>query len=185
MPFTAAHPLAVLPLIRRFRLDTTCLVIGAMAPDFLYFTYGLEKGAFSHTLLGIPLWGLPVTLGLAVVFHAIVKWPLYVAAPRWLARRVAPAPWRLRPVACAVSAVIGVVTHIAWDGGTHANGWGETHFHQLFGHMVTVPVLGAVPLFRVFQHVSTLVGFVGIGAYLTVHLRRQPPLDIELPRARV
>ena len=32
MPMTAAHPLAVLPL-RRWRLDTTCLVIGSMAPD--------------------------------------------------------------------------------------------------------------------------------------------------------
>jgi len=36
MPFTAAHPLAVLPLVRRHRrlgLDPTCLVIGSMAPD--------------------------------------------------------------------------------------------------------------------------------------------------------
>ena len=37
MPFTAAHPMAVLPLWparRRLHLDATCLVTGSIAPDF-------------------------------------------------------------------------------------------------------------------------------------------------------
>lgn len=179
--------MAVLPLVGRRWLDTTCLVFGAMAPDFQYFANGEEKGGFSHTLLGIPLWGLPVTLALAVVFHALVKWPLVAAAPAWLARRVAARaamPWHLRAVPCVVSALIGVVTHIAWDGGTHAQGWAEHHFAHFVDHKVVVPVLGRIPVFRVFQHVSTVVGLAVLAIYLARWLRRQPAVDVPPPRGR-
>src|SRR3954471_24303541 len=99
MPFTPAHPLAVWPFVRWhrwLRLDATCLAIGAMAPDFEYFIHGQQKGNFGHTLLGIPLWGVPATLILAALFHAIVKWPLLIVAPRWIAQRsieAAARPW--------------------------------------------------------------------------------------------
>ena len=98
MPFTASHPMAVLPVVGRLRLDTTCLVIGAMAPDFEYFMNGRLLGSFGHTLIGIAAWGVPVTLISALVFHAILKWPLLAVAPRWFARRAASFAARPRPV---------------------------------------------------------------------------------------
>ena len=179
--------MAVLPIAGRWRLDTTCLVIGTLAPDFEYFAHGRERGVFSHTLLGIFAWGVPVTLVLAVAWHALVKWPLLAAAPQWIARRtvaIARRPWRPHWLACLVSAAIGAATHIGWDGGTHAHGWGERHFPEALDHMVTVPVLGAIPIFRVLQHASSLIGLAVLTAYVVVRLRREPPIEIELPRLR-
>jgi hypothetical protein len=193
MPFTAAHPMVVLPLVRwrALRLDATCLVIGAMAPDFQYFAYGEQKGAFSHTLLGIPLWGVPVTLILAFAFHAIVKWPLLVIAPSPLAARAitaARAPWPARwtigtVVALIVSAAIGATSHLVWDSFTHANGWGETHIAAL-RTMVDVPVLGPTVAFRVLQHASTLIGLTVLAIVLARALWRVDPIELPaLPRA--
>src|SRR5581483_12465816 len=50
VPFTLAHPAAVLPLRRR-GLVFSALVVGSMAPDFEYF-FGLKR-PISHTMPGI------------------------------------------------------------------------------------------------------------------------------------
>jgi hypothetical protein len=177
--------MVVLPLLGRTRLDTTCLVIGAMAPDFEYFVHGKLVGTFGHSLLGIAGWGVPITLVTALAFHALVKWPLVAIAPGWIARRAAAfarRPWRMRPIACVVSAVIGDLTHLGWDGFTHAAGWGERHFRWI-DHRVTVPILGQTPWFRVFQHVSSIVGLIVVISFVARVLRRAPATDVT-PDAR-
>lgn len=189
MPFTPAHPLAILPVARWRHLDATCLVFGSMAPDFEYFMHGHQRGHFGHTLLGVALWGVPVTLILAAVFHGVVKWPLVLAAPSWVAKRVAaaaarpwPAKWSVGTIATLViSAALGDLTHIVWDGFTHANGWGERHFPAL-GDFVAVPVLGNMVVFRVLQYGFSVLGLLVLAWYLLRHLRRTPP--IEIPTAR-
>ncbi|WP_245636533.1 DUF4184 family protein [Eikenella longinqua] len=40
MPFTLAHPVAVLPLARCRRCHFPALVIGSLSPDFVYFLHG-------------------------------------------------------------------------------------------------------------------------------------------------
>src|SRR6476660_6269644 len=113
MPFTLAHPVAVLPFVRRLRLDTTCLVIGAMAPDFEYFARGEQVSTISHTLRGLLIWNLPATLLLALAWHLWVKQTVLLVAPGGFARRAAPLFARPSgPVlACAISAVLGAATH--------------------------------------------------------------------------
>jgi hypothetical protein len=171
MPFTAAHPLAVIPLVRGhrwLRLDPTCLVIGSMAPDFEYFARGEQISTISHTLRGLWLWDLPATLVLAVVAHLIVKWPALLVAPVAIVRRALPVrrawpwPWRVATaVSCCAAALIGSATHLAWDTFTHADGWGPHHFHALT-RPVRLPVLGPMVLHRVLQHASTVVGLVAV-----------------------
>ena len=180
--------MAVLPLVGRARLDTTCLVIGAMSPDFEYFVHGQLKGEFGHTWPGVALWCVPVTLVSAVVFHRLVKWPLVAVAPRWIGERVAP--YALRPwlvhwralVACVISAALGAATHLLWDGGTHAAHWGEHYFPKIMDHMVNAPVIGRIPVFRVLQHISTGIGLVVVTVYIAVVLRRSPTRAIPPPR---
>jgi hypothetical protein len=193
MPFTPAHPLAVFPFVhwrRWLHLDATCLVIGSMAPDFEYFIHGEQKGEFGHTLLGIPLWGVPVTLILAAIFHAVVKWPLLVVAPRWIARRSIesaarpwPAKWSVATILTVViSAAIGDVSHIVWDGFTHANGFGERNFPTL-GTMVHVPGLGDMVIFRVLQYVFSVIGLFAVVIWALLSLRRRTPRDLApMPR---
>jgi hypothetical protein len=192
MPFTAAHPLAVMPLLRgrHLGLDPTCLVIGSMAPDFEYFARVEMRSTISHTVRGLWQWNLPVALAVAVLTHALIKWPMLLAAPAVIARRAlrdVAAPWRVRwgPAAlasCAVSAVLGAATHLVWDGLTHANGWGPSRFHALSAKLV-LPAIGPVVLHRLLQHTSTAIGLIGLGALAVRWLRRARPTALpEGPR---
>lgn len=185
MPFTAAHPMAVLPLIGRLRLDTTCLVIGTMAPDFEYFVRFKQASAISHTWLGLLVWNLPATLILAVVFHHVVKWPLVLVAPRPIARRTAGfatrpwGEWSLGFVAsCVIAAMIGSTTHLLWDGFTHSDGL-ITPYVPALRAPIDLPLFSRdMVLHRVLQHVSTVVGLLACLAFTTRTLYRATPIEI-------
>src|SRR5512140_556122 len=193
MPFTAAHPLAVLPLVRwrhRLGLDPTCLVIGSMVPDFEYFVRAEQLSTISHTFRGLWLFDLPATLILGVLVHTLVKWPMLLVAPIALARRAAPAisaPWQARwgaaaGVSCIVSAVLGSATHLAWDSVTHAKGWGPRHVHALTTP-IRIPLAGTMVVHRVLQHASTAVGLVVLTVVLVRVFRRCLPVAVpEVPR---
>src|ERR1700689_299366 len=138
MPFTFSHPMAVLPVLRVRWLDATCLVIGAMAPDFDYFIHGEQSGNFGHTLLGVAVFGVPITLIAAALFHGLVRDALLLVAPVTIARRgaiVARSP-AAPMIALVTSAVIGNLTHLAWDGFTHDRGWGVRWFPRLLATRV-------------------------------------------------
>ena len=166
MPFTLAHTVAVLPLVRISRLDPTCLVIGSMAPDFEYFARGEQVSRISHTLLGVAVWCIPVTLLLGALWHFLVKDPVKVALPPALARRLAPlfAPWTAGWPSAVVSAALGAFTHLAWDGVTHEGGLED--WIPALGNVYDVPGLGPMALHRIIQHASTLAGLVILAAYI-------------------
>lgn len=188
MPFTGAHPLAVAPLlyVRRLPLDPTCLVIGTMAPDFEYFARVKLVSTIGHTLAGIALWCVPVTLLCAWLFHRVVKWPALRVAPAPIARRLAafaerpwmPA-WTARAIAIlVVSAALGAATHLAWDGITHANMWGPRMFPWL-KTPYELPVVGTMVLHRILQHGCTVVGLALLAVMVAHALRRVEPVDVE------
>ncbi len=112
MPFTLAHPAAILPLVRR-PFVASALVAGAVAPDLLYVgpIYRIAtqqiNGNFTLTLtheFTSALWLDPLlALLLLAVFNLVLKRPLIALAPP-SARRPAgdptptvPPPQRLRP----------------------------------------------------------------------------------------
>jgi len=129
MPFTLAHPAAVLPL-RRFCprwLSFPALVFGAMAPDSGYLL-GSWGGRLSHSLLGTVAFCLPVGVLMLVVFYGL----------RGAAVRLLPAddqrvllPLCQRPAGPAatalVSLLLGIATHLLWDAFTHNEGWAVRH----------------------------------------------------------
>jgi hypothetical protein len=169
------------PLRGRLRLDATCLVTGAIAPDFAFFVQGARLHSFSHTMIGCWPWGVPVGLALAWLFHTLVKWPLVLVAPSSIARRVIsdahtswPERWSLGVLAsCAISAAIGAATHIVWDDFTHANAWGVRHIAWL-GQLVTVPVLGRTPWFHALQYACSLAGTASVALAVVLAIRRRP-----------
>jgi len=185
VPFTAAHPLAVVPLVRARWLDATCLVIGSMAPDFEYFVRAQQVSTISHTARGLWLWDLPVTLALAAVFHALVVWPMVMIAPPAIARRlVGGIRWRWRAAAigpCVISALIGGATHLAWDAFTHAQGWGPQHYRVL-KQPIALPLVGPMAAHRVLQHASTVIGLVVLMIVVIRAVRRGRP--VALPDVR-
>ena len=54
MPFTFAHPAAIIPINSRFKSKfcLTGLVLGSMAPDFEYFIRLKPYSAYGHNLIG-------------------------------------------------------------------------------------------------------------------------------------
>src|SRR6185312_5398964 len=69
MPFTLAHPAAVLPLRRVRAMSTVPLIIGAMTPDMpYYFPWRIAKHIpeATHTFLGTFTLDLPMGLVLLI-----------------------------------------------------------------------------------------------------------------------
>jgi hypothetical protein len=192
MPFTGAHPLAVLPLIHVRRLDATCLVVGSMSPDLLYFARGELAGTFGHTKLGLALWCVPSTLVVAVLVHFLIKWPALLVVPAPVARRavgVVDRPWpKDRSVATLlllpISAAIGAVTHLVWDSFTHAKGF----FVQQIGFLraeLQLPVLGETVVHRVLQLAFSVIGLAVLSYVIVRYFRRAPVRAVpDVPRSR-
>jgi Domain of unknown function (DUF4184) len=186
MPFTGSHPMAVLPLLwRRLHLDATCLVIGSMSPDFEYFVHGELTGTFAHTLRGLALFCVPMTLATAAVYHVLVKPVAVAVAPAWLRREAALAPWQERwgawvIASVVISAAIGAFSHLVWDSFTHANGWGVAHFPVLH-RLYDVPVIGTLALHRVLQHVCSVIGLAVVGGFAIRGLRHSPKIEAAAP----
>ncbi|WP_299704307.1 DUF4184 family protein [uncultured Pontibacter sp.] len=188
MPFTAAHPAAILPLLRHSRwFSATGLVAGSIAPDFQYFLLLPIFKHSGHTLEGLLFFNLPVAFVLATVFHLLVRRPVVAHLPVWLKCRALVVPelnWvaylRKRWFVFAVSVLIGAATHIFWDGFTHYSGYFVQKWPVLNS---TVHLMGwKIALSRIIQHTSTVVG----GLLILIYTWRQPTvaIPVRVPASR-
>lgn len=185
MPFTFVHPALIIPLLhprRRYEwVSATGLIAGSIAPDFEKFLTLRLANDYSHTLLSIFYFGLPVALALALVFHWLVRRPLLAHLPPALHGRLSrfadvdwPAHARQHPVGVLSSIVLGIALHLLWDRFTHLNALTTNSYMRLL--MYPVGILGRpIPLFQLLAWVSTVGGGVAIAWAI-----RQMPRD---PRA--
>jgi hypothetical protein len=178
MPFTPSHAAIVLPLLKHKNLSATALIIGSMAPDFAYFFTMSTEGKYSHSLLSILYFNIPVTFFLAWLFHEVAKKNLIGSLPAFIRERFwdtysfAFIPYiRAHFISFALSAALGTVSHIFWDSFTHAEGY----FAQVlpFYKDVVVPYKGVrYPLFYALQYISSIVGLIFIVLYILSTERR-------------
>jgi hypothetical protein len=173
MPFTFSHPAIVLPLtkVRSAYVSMSCMVVGSMTPDFQYFLQMKLKGRIMHTWHGAFLVGLPVAIFLVFIFHLIVKRPLINNLPAYFQSRLHDLydvdfmkEFKGNFIPYLVCLQIGVLSHVFWDGFTHANTYFVQHI-EFLSWRVDYGVLPKAPLFRYVQHISTLVGAVAIAWY--------------------
>ncbi|MGW7679886.1 DUF4184 family protein [Kribbella sp. NPDC054772] len=189
MPFTLAHPAAILPLIRR-PLVASALIAGAVAPDLLYvdplyrFATQQVSGNFTLTLtheFTSAFWLDPLlALLLLAVFTVLLKRPLIALAPPSLAARL-PSPRRIPRVPgvrvllwTVVSAVLGALTHVIWDSFTHGDGY----FVQQFPDVFRATVTPAWDVNRILQYVSTVGGCLVLAVWLYRWFRRTTPAPV-------
>src|SRR5690606_1265788 len=134
MPFTPSHAVVALPFVRT-PLVPAAIAIGAMTPDlplFLRFP-GLSYSA-THSPVHL-LWTTLIALALFVLWRVVLRPAAVELSPTWLARRL-PGEWvippgtalrgavgfgerRGHPLLLVLSAVLGILSHIAWDAFTH------------------------------------------------------------------
>jgi len=166
MPWTFAHPAAVIPLRRLCPtpLNFAALTIGALTPDLGYYVGLFRLATHAHTLLGSVLVCIPTGLLLLVCFYFARRplWHLLPQPHRTLLEPLVskPAPARLRELALAtISILIGVWTHVVWDSFTHRSGWVVVKYPVLQEPVITLGGIQLAPYYLL-QHLSTLVGIV-------------------------
>jgi hypothetical protein len=171
MPFTFAHPAIILPFakLNHKSISLSALVIGSMTPDFEYFLKMKLSGRYSHSIEGIFLMDLPIAILIAFIFHLLVKAPLINNSPAYFKRRLVDLrDFRLlhylgqHYFGFLICLLIGIASHIFWDGFTHAHGHAVKQFDFLSVRVINEVKL---PLFRYLQHASTLVGFIVIALF--------------------
>ncbi|MFZ0498807.1 MAG: DUF4184 family protein [Steroidobacteraceae bacterium] len=173
MPFTLAHPAAVLPLRRLRLLRTVPLVIGAMTPDAPYYMpWRIAKYLpdSTHTFLGTFSLDLPIGL-LLLLFVWLLRAPLVAplgpgarakcsaAMERFGSR---PLNWALAPL----SILVGAWTHLAWDSFTHADGWMVLRIPALSAPVSFFSYTGQ--LCHVLQYACSVFGLVVLAIWFTL-----------------
>lgn len=182
MPFTLAHPAAIIPLCRCLRHPgaVSALIIGSMAPDFVYWLPVPIYRETSHTIPALFSFCLPAGFSVFLLYHILIKHPIVALLPRTISMRLPPPPplsWHPRHIALVFLAVLlGAITHIAWDAFTHYN----TPMTRLLPFLEAPLMTGngyVIRVYKVLQHGSTVVGF-GVLAVVGWHwYRRTPPPD--------
>jgi|ERR1700674_312020 len=189
MPFTLAHPAAILPLRGLRYLRTVPLIIGAMTPDLPYYVparFGLigpethsVTGSFTTCLLlGYAALGCVFLLRrpLTALLSARARWLCLTA----LAPFRRPLEWALAPL----SIILGVWTHLLWDSFTHNDGWMVRRLAVLSAPVTFGAYSGTVC--HVLQYLSSVVGL----AAMAVWYWRRPtppaaPAEPDAPRSSV
>jgi Domain of unknown function (DUF4184) len=181
VPFTLSHAAAALPF-RRTRLIPSAVVVGTFAPDLEYFVRLVPGGHFGHTLPGVFISDLPVSLVVLWIFHAYMKEPIEALLPESMQRRLEPGPHTFRfwgPGRLALilaSILVGVGTHILWDSFTHKSFWPYRHWNFL-RHTMHLPILGWVKYYQLFQYVSSVGGIVVLLIWVGYWYRATAPVD--------
>ncbi|MTE15580.1 DUF4184 family protein [Nocardia aurantiaca] len=168
MPFTLAHPAAVLPLRRVLWFPG--LVAGSLAPDVPYYLRIGVDGELTHALRGLPV---DVLLGASLV---MVAWALRRTVSRMIGKEITAS----RPglVAAATGLLIGGLTHLAWDALTHTDGVAVRHWEVL-----REPVIGPHRVYNVVGYLSSAGGMLLLAGCLIAWYRRARPADPDPLRA--
>ena len=174
MPFTFTHPAAVLPIFKWGRRKDLLLplAIGSMMPDFGYYFQPFQFfNENAHTITKSISFCLPMGL-LCLAVILFLQSGLISLLPNNKTRTFfydhLPTNLSVKFVVLASLAIIlGSWTHILWDGFTHKNG-----FLLSLLPFLNIELFPGIEVFRILQHVSTLVG-----AFFLYRFYRQYPVE--------
>ena len=178
MPFTLSHAAAALPF-RRTRLIMSALVVGCFAPDFEYFLPFGKHDKFGHTLAGIFIFDLPLSLVVLWLFNRFAREPLAACLPegareRLDQTRVTPIHSFSRFAMTVFSILVGIVTHIFWDAFTHGGSWVADRWHFL-DTTASIPLFGPRYWYDILQYFSSAFGIFVILLWYVNWYRKTPP----------
>ena len=166
MPFTFAHPVIVLPLKHKYftkYFSFTGLIIGSLLPDFEYFIRMTMVSNYSHTILGVFFFDLPLGLLFCFIFHNIIRNDLFANLPYFLRTRFCiytEFDWNKyfikNFILIIFSLLIGSLSHLLWDSFTHYNGYFVGLLDILKYNIIINNI--TIPIYKILQHLSSLLG---------------------------
>ena len=177
MPFTFSHPAIILPLtlLSKRWISITGFVIGSLTPDFEYFIRMNIRSDFSHSLLGVLWFDLPLGILLSFVFHNIIRNSFldnFICKLKIDTDSLRNFNWNTyfknNWLKVIVSIIIGAYSHIFWDSFTHSTGYFVVNFPMLLDN---ISILGfQIKIYSLLQHVSTLIGGIVL-IYVLINFR--------------
>lgn len=178
MPFTLSHVAAVLPFAKPAlrHASVSGMIIGSMIPDLQYFIRVGPSADFAHSFAGLFLYCVPAGLVAFVVFHGIMKRPLFLLLPPFLARCI-PSEWvqggtrRKGWLVILLSVLFGACTHTFLDSFTHLDGAVVERVPWLKSDLMAIGGYSIRP-YRILQHGGTLAGLGILFIYLLWLWRR-------------
>jgi uncharacterized protein DUF4184 len=162
VPFTLAHPAAVLPLRRLARLRVAPLILGAMVPDLPYFLPGKFQRIIPETHDFLASITTCLLLGyLALITLLLLRRPLtalLASRARWLCLHALEPFTRLSSawLWAGPAILLGVWSHLLWDSFTHTDGWVSRRVSALTAPVVIGPY--TEPMAHVLQYLSSVLG---------------------------
>lgn len=170
MPFTLAHPSIIIFCKNRY-LNLMGFILGSMSPDFIYFLCFNPSSNFGHTVLGFIFFNLPLCTLLNFLIFRYVKTIFILSLPNFLLNRYSYLIYSSNKLdnlknffMFIYSTLFGMLTHVFWDAFTHESGFFVNSF-PLFFKKSLVLLNHEVPIYKLFQHGSTLIGFLIIIIY--------------------
>jgi len=172
MPFTFSHTVVGFPLKKKFckHLSFLGLILGSMAPDFLYFINLKPSGHFGHTLSGFLILNLPICLFLNYIFSEYIRDSLIAHLPQRIQfyfsncyKQKSDYSIKAMIIFC-YSTLLGMLTHIFWDSFTHKTGYFVDRF-SCFKQSLNF-MSHNVPVYKILQHGSTFIGAIVIIIYI-------------------
>lgn len=182
MPLTfPSHAAAVLPFCGRRTawLPPSALVVGSCAPDFAYLIDLRDVNLHAWPYCLVPC--LPIAFAVWLWAEVLVLPSLRRVAPvvrgvetgRFLATR--PLPEDVRGwLAVGVALGLGMLTHLAWDGFTHAHRFPAS---VLYGDDGLVLAGRFVSIARLLQAGCSVLGAVLVARAAWEQYPRQPPVS--------
>lgn len=173
MAFTFSHPAAVVFFPKK-HFETSALVIGSMLPDIGYFLPWVEipRHVFHHDAWILAL--MPIGLLIYFVFHFHVKRTLFQLLPKKIELKFEYFP-KTRYLAkktfikIVYSLMMGILTHILWDGITHHEDFGPKLFPFL-EDIIEQSTQGTVRLYDLIQYYSSGLGLILMMFYIVNRL---------------
>jgi hypothetical protein len=171
MPFTVSHIVAVIPLYKKFGkyLSLSGLIMGSMAPDFEFFLRITLYGIWGHTVKGIFLFDLPISLILITVFHLWVRDTLLIFLPSQITARFLKYrgfDWmsymRKNFLKVVFSVLLGIFTHFCWDNFTHEPDYVSPFYFETLNNTLK---FGAVKI-KFYSFLQILSSIFGLAWFL-------------------
>jgi hypothetical protein len=161
VPFTLAHPAAVLPLRGLRFLRMAPLIVGAVVPDLPYYLpddvarYVPWTHDFAHSFTVDLALGYALLASLVVLRRPLTAL-LSVRARALCLRALHPLRRPIEWAFAAPAILLGVWTHLLWDSFTHKDGWMVHRVEALSAPLILGPYDGTV--YHALQYLSSVVG---------------------------
>ena len=177
MPYTLAHPAAILPF-RRW-LPPISLALGSMAPDFEYILRGHIKAAFGHTLAAQFYFCVPISLLILFVLrrskHALSTVCPPPMQPMVLHSLTPSSDRRWNDMGIqTVAILLGCASHLVCDSFTHRLGWPVQQI-PLLASGAHLPFAPQLRVYHALHYVSSIAGLLCIAVVLRNAIREARP----------